>query len=77
MKRSFRIDTSNRTREDVEREIALHLDLRAKEFEAQGMSPEAARAAAAEAHTEHALAAAATACASGGHGVRRISAPCA
>ena len=49
MKRSFRIDTPQRSKEDVEREIALHLELRAKEFEASGMTPEAARAAALEA----------------------------
>ena len=49
MKRSFRIDSRNRSKEDVEREIALHLELRAKEFEAEGMTPEAARAAALEA----------------------------
>ena len=49
MRRSFRIDSRNRSKEDVEREIALHLELRAKEFEAMGMSPEAARAAALEA----------------------------
>src|SRR3954466_640557 len=49
MRRSFRIDSRNKTKEDVEREIALHLDLRAKEFEATGMSPEVARAAALEA----------------------------
>ena len=29
--------------EDVRREIELHLELRAREFEAQGMTPEAAR----------------------------------
>jgi predicted permease len=49
MKRSFRIDAGNRSQEDVEREIALHLELRAREFEAAGMSPEAAREAALEA----------------------------
>lgn len=49
MRRSFRIDTPNKSREDVEREIALHLELRAKEFEAEGMTPEEARAAALEA----------------------------
>src|SRR6185295_1099718 len=32
--------------EDVRRKIELHLELRAREFEAQGMSPEAAREAA-------------------------------
>ena len=46
MRRSFRIDAGNRSKADVEREIALHLELRAKEFEAAGMSPEAAREAA-------------------------------
>src|ERR1044071_7950758 len=35
--------------EEVRREIELHLELRAREFEAQGMSPEAARRAALEA----------------------------
>jgi hypothetical protein len=49
MRRTFRVDTANKSNQDVEREIALHLELRAKEFEAQGMSPEAARAAAREA----------------------------
>src|SRR5689334_8753418 len=49
MHRPFRIDSRNRSKEDVEREIALHLELRAKEFEAAGMTPEAARAAALEA----------------------------
>jgi predicted permease len=49
MRRTFRIDSRDKSREDVEREIALHLDLRAKEFEAEGMTPEAARAAALEA----------------------------
>jgi putative ABC transport system permease protein len=49
MRRVVRIESQNRSREDVEREIALHLDLRAKEFEASGMSPEAAREAALEA----------------------------
>src|SRR5689334_18899493 len=49
MRRVFRIDTPHKSREDVEREIALHLELRAKEFEATGMTPEAARAAALDA----------------------------
>jgi predicted permease len=49
MRRTFRVDSTNKSNQDVEREIALHLELRAKEFEAQGMSPEAARAAAREA----------------------------
>src|ERR1043165_2608336 len=35
--------------EEVRREIEQHLELRAREFEAQGMSPEAARRAAIEA----------------------------
>src|SRR5262245_3046983 len=33
-------------RDDVSKEIELHLELRAKEFEAQGMTPEEARKAA-------------------------------
>src|SRR3954469_2326788 len=49
MRRSFRIDSRNKSKADVEREIALHLELRAKEFEATGMTPEAAREAALEA----------------------------
>jgi len=49
MRRAFRIETRSRSKKDVEREIALHLELRAKEFEAGGMSPEAAREAALEA----------------------------
>ena len=48
MRRTVRIE-SRSGRKDVEREIALHLELRAKEFEANGMSPEAAREAALEA----------------------------
>ncbi len=35
--------------EDVRREIELHLELRAREFEAEGMSPADARTAALEA----------------------------
>ena len=46
MRRSFRIDSANKSKQDVEREIALHIELRAKEFEAMGMSPQAAREAA-------------------------------
>ena len=53
MRRSFRIDSTNKSKQDVEREIALHLELRAKEFEATGMSPDAARAAALEAFGNH------------------------
>src|SRR5215467_14211231 len=49
MRRTFRVDSANKSKQDIEREIALHLDLRAKEFEAMGMAPEAARAAAREA----------------------------
>jgi predicted permease len=49
LRRSFRIDSRHKSREDVEREIALHLELRAREFEATGMTPEAAREAALEA----------------------------
>jgi predicted permease len=49
MRRLVRIESRNRGKTDVEREIALHLELRAKEFEAGGMSPEAAREAALEA----------------------------
>jgi predicted permease len=49
MRRSFRIDSRMKSKADVEREIALHLELRAKEFEAGGMTPEAAREAALEA----------------------------
>jgi putative ABC transport system permease protein len=47
MKRTFRVNDGGR--KDVDKEIALHIDLRAREFEAAGMSPEAARAAAMEA----------------------------
>ena len=49
MRRTFRVDSANKSKRDVEREIALHLELRAKEFEATGMSPQAARDAAREA----------------------------
>ena len=49
MRRVFRLESRHDGRKDVEREIALHLELRAKEFEANGMSPEAAREAALEA----------------------------
>src|SRR5215211_4074310 len=54
MRRSFRIDGSTKSKADVEREIALHLELRAKEFERAGMSPEEARAAALEAFGDRA-----------------------
>jgi len=50
MKRVFRVPSSDRSaRRDVEREIELHLDLRAREFEVAGMAPEEARRAALEA----------------------------
>ena len=49
MRRPVRIESRSQGKRDVEREIALHLELRAKEFEAGGMSPEAAREAALEA----------------------------
>src|SRR3954462_1767033 len=47
MKRTFRVNDGGR--QDVDKEIALHIDLRAREFEAAGMTPEAARAAAMQA----------------------------
>ena len=50
MKRTFRLpNRAHRVSRDVNRELELHLDLRAREFEAQGMTPEAARRAALEA----------------------------
>src|SRR6185503_2122990 len=49
MRRAVRVDGANRSKADVERELALHLELRAAEFEAAGMSPEDARRAAREA----------------------------
>ena len=49
MRRPFRVEGANQSKADVEREIALHLELRAAEFEAAGMSPEDARTAALEA----------------------------
>ena len=49
MRRPFRVEGANRSKADVPREIALHLELRAAEFEAAGMSAEEARAAALEA----------------------------
>jgi predicted permease len=54
MRRTFRMDTTKSGRRDVQDEIALHLELRAREFEAAGMSPEAARAAALEAFGDRA-----------------------
>ena len=50
MKKTFHLSPGDEgASEDVRREIELHLELRAREFEAQGMTPEAARKAAAEA----------------------------
>jgi putative ABC transport system permease protein len=50
MKKTFHLSPGGEgASEDVRREIELHLELRAREFEAQGMSPEAARQAALEA----------------------------
>ncbi len=50
MKKTFHLSTGGEgASEDVRREIELHLELRAREFEAQGMTPEAARRAALEA----------------------------
>jgi predicted permease len=50
MKKTFHLSPGGGgASEDVRREIELHLELRAREFEAQGLSPEAARKAALEA----------------------------
>lgn len=50
MKKTFHLSPGDEgASEDVRREIELHLELRAREFEAQGMTPEAARQAAADA----------------------------
>src|ERR1041385_2789329 len=50
MKRGFHLTRGpGDAPDEVRREIELHLELRAREFEAQGMSPEAARRAALEA----------------------------
>lgn len=50
MKRVFRLpDGTRRATEDVRREIELHIELRTREFEAAGMSREAARQAALDA----------------------------
>jgi predicted permease len=54
MKRTFRPDGEKSAPGDVEREIQLHIDLRAREFEAQGMSPEDARRAAVKAFGDRA-----------------------
>ena len=52
MKRIFRLpDEPRRVSRDVNRELELHLELRAREFEAQGMPPDDARRAALEAAT--------------------------
>jgi putative ABC transport system permease protein len=50
MKKTFHLSPGGEgASEDVRREIELHLELRAREFEAQGLTPEAARKAALEA----------------------------
>lgn len=50
MKKTFHLSPgSEGASEDVRREIELHLEMRAREFEAQGMTPEAARKAALDA----------------------------
>jgi predicted permease len=50
MKRIFRLpDGRNRVTRDVNKELELHLELRAREFEAQGLSPDDARRAALDA----------------------------
>src|SRR5574339_1104750 len=50
MKKSFHLSRCGEgASEDVRREIEAHLELRAREFEAQGMAPEEARRAALEA----------------------------
>lgn len=55
MKRLFRLpDDEGRVPRDVNRELELHLELRAREFEAQGMSPDAARRAALDAFGDRA-----------------------
>jgi hypothetical protein len=47
MRKGFHLSPGRRgASEDVRREIELHLELRAREFEAQGMTPDAARQAA-------------------------------
>jgi predicted permease len=49
MKRSFRVPGNSARSSDVEREIENHIELRAREFEAMGMSKDAARRAAIDA----------------------------
>src|SRR5947208_569406 len=55
MRRTFRLPNDPaRAPGDVEREIELHIDLRAREFEAAGMRPDDARRAAIEAFGDRA-----------------------
>src|SRR6188768_2964513 len=49
MKKTFHLAGQHDASRDVQNEIELHLELRAKEFEATGLSPEEARRAAAAA----------------------------
>jgi predicted permease len=49
MRRTFKPNAEKSASSDVEREIELHIELRAREFEAQGMAPEDARRAALDA----------------------------
>src|SRR5688500_20404612 len=55
MKKTFHLSPGDEgASEDVRRELELHLELRAREFEAQGMSPDAARRAALDAFGDRA-----------------------
>ena len=59
MKKPFRLDSdvngaARNSERDVQREIELHLELRAREFEALGLSPDAARQAALKAFGDRA-----------------------
>ena len=54
MKRTFKPNSEKSAPKDVEREIDLHIDLRAREFEAQGMSRDDARRAALQAFGDRA-----------------------
>src|SRR5689334_2004493 len=54
MRRTFRPNGEKSAPRDVEREIELHIDLRTREFEAQGMSPDEARRAAVSAFGDRA-----------------------
>lgn len=54
MRRTFRPNGEKSAPRDVDREIELHIDLRAREFEAQGMSPDDARRAAMKAFGDRA-----------------------